>query len=408
MVGGGAAGLATAIFTRRLHPPASVVLLDGASRLGAKILVSGGSRCNVTNATVSERDFWGGRPSVIRRVLRAFPVGDTIAFFREIGVRLHEEAGGKLFPDSNRARDVLNALVNEATRAGVTIVTGARVSDVARTASGFRVVTNTGDLAAVRVVLATGGQSLPKSGSDGAGFAIARRLGHTIVPTTPGLVPLVLAGRAQRAMHRQLSGVAHDAELTLWVDDAVEIRLTGSLLWTHFGISGPLPLNMSRHWLFASAKAKAEVQLTVSFCPGQTFDDVERWWTARTGERPHASVSTQLSTLVPASVADALLSRVDVDGATTLAHLSRDDRRRVSHALVKWPLAVKGDRGYNYAEVTAGGVSLDEIDPATMRSRVCDGLSLVGEILDVDGRIGGFNFQWAWSSARVAASALGT
>src|SRR5439155_23573363 len=123
-------------------------------------------------------------------------------------------------------------------------------------------------------------------------------------------------------------------------------------------------------------------------------------------ERPQASAATVLSTLLPASVANALIERTGIDGATTLAHLARADRRRLSHALVKWPLAVKGDRGYNYAEVTAGGISLDEIDPATMKSRVCPGLFLVGEILDVDGRIGGFNFQWAWSSAHVAARAL--
>lgn len=343
---------------------------------------------------------------MIRRVLRGFPVDDTVAFFREIGVPLHEEPGGKLFPDSNRARDVLNALVNEASRAGVTIVTQSRVSDVARTSGGFELATTSGDLSAARVVLATGGRSLPKSGSDGAGFEIAKRLGHTIVPTTPGLVPLILDDERQ-AMHRQLSGVAHEAELTLWVDDAVEIRLSGSLLWTHFGISGPVTLDMSRHWLRARLEHR-RARLTVSFCPGHTFDDVERWWTTRTGERPHTSVSTRVSTLVPASVAEALLARVNVNGATTLAHLSRDDRRNISHALVQWPLAVKGDRGYNYAEVTAGGVSLDEIDPATMTSRVCPGLSLVGEILDVDGRIGGFNFQWAWSSAHVAAAALGT
>jgi predicted Rossmann fold flavoprotein len=381
------------------------VLLDGASRLGAKILVSGGARCNVTNTAVTEADFWGGRRTVIRRVLRGFPVSDTVAFFREIGVPLHEEPGGKLFPDSNRARDVLNALVGEATRVGVTIVTGARVTEVAQAPGGFRVATHAGTVAATRVVLATGGRSLPKSGSDGAGFEIARHLGHTIVPTTPALVPLVLDDE-HRAMHRQLSGVAHDAELTLWVGGAVGIRLTGSLLWTHFGISGPLPLDMSRHWLRAALEGR-DAELTVSFCPGRTFDDVERWWTARTGERPNASVTSQVSTLLPASVAAALLERVNVDGTTSLAHLPREDRRRLSHALVRWPLAVKGDRGYNYAEVTAGGVALDEIDPAAMRSRVCPGLSLVGEILDVDGRIGGFNFQWAWSSARVAASALG-
>jgi len=410
VVGGGAAGLATAIFTRRLHPHASVVLLDGASRLGAKILVSGGARCNVTNTTVTDADFWGGRRTVIRRVLRGFAVADTVAFFRDIGVPLHEEPGGKLFPDSNRARDVLNALVNEATRAGVTIVTGSRVSDVTKRAVGLTVHTSGGDIPASRVVLATGGRSLPKSGSDGAGYDIARRLGHTIVPTIAGLVPLLLSDD-HGSMHRELSGVAHEAELTLWIDEAVELRLTGSLLWTHFGISGPLPLNMSRHWLYAAAKAtadKARVQLTVSFCPGQTFEDVERWWGRQIAERPQASLLTALSTRLPASVAAAILARSRVDSATTLAHLSRDDRRALSHALVKWPLSVTGDRGYNYAEVTAGGVALDEVDPATMRSRVCDGLALVGEILDVDGRIGGFNFQWAWSSAHVAAAALGT
>jgi predicted Rossmann fold flavoprotein len=402
--------VATAIFIRRLHPALSVVLLDGAHRLGAKILVSGGARCNVTNRIVTDADFWGGRRSVIRRVLRGFSVADTVAFFHELDVPLHEEPGGKLFPDSNRARDVLNALVKEAARVGVSTVAGARVADIAKSAGGFLIRLKSGEIAANRVVLATGGRSLPKSGSDGAGYDMAKRLGHTIVPTTPGLVPLLLESN-RGAMHRDLSGVAHEAELTLWIDDAVEIRLAGSLLWTHFGISGPVTLNMSRHWLRAPSsalRASAGKQLTLSFCPGQTFDDVERRWTTRTAERPQASLSTQLSTFLPASVAEALLSRVSVNGATTLAHLSRDDRRRLSHALVKWPLEVTGDRGYNYAEVTAGGVSLDEIDPATMRSRVCEGLSLVGEILDVDGRIGGFNFQWAWSSARVAAAALGT
>ena len=339
-------------------------------------------------------------------MLRGFPVADTIAFFRDIGIHLHEEPGGKLFPDSNRARDVLNALLDEAGRAGVTLVTQARVSAVARTPQGFQLATSAGDRSASRVVLATGGRSLPKSGSDGAGFEIAEGLGHTIVPTTPALVPLRL-DEGPEAMHRELSGVAHEAELTLWVDDAVEIRLSGSLLWTHFGISGPVTLNVSRHWLRATLENR-RCELTLSFCPGRSFDDVERWWTSQTADRPQASVVTALSAILPASVGQALLKRQRVADSIPLAHLARDDRRRVSHGLVKWPLAITGERGYNYAEATAGGVSLDEIDPATMRSRVCPGLSLVGEILDVDGRIGGFNFQWAWSSARVAAAALGT
>jgi predicted flavoprotein YhiN len=151
-----------------------VVLLEGAARPGAKILVSGGSRCNVTNASVGDRDFWGGRRSIIRRVLRAFPVEETIAFFSALGVSLHEETNGKLFPDSNRSRDVLDALLREVNAAGAALHAGCRVGDVAPDGSGFRLVTSRGEMRAPCVVLATGGRSLPKSGSDGAGIEIAR------------------------------------------------------------------------------------------------------------------------------------------------------------------------------------------------------------------------------------------
>src|SRR5579872_7509979 len=259
IVGAGAAGLAAALFARRAERPAgrsaeverdhTYFLIDGARRPGAKILVSGGSRCNVTNAHVTERDFWGGRATAIRQVLRALPVAETVAFFREIGVTLHEEADGKLFPDSNRARDVLNALLAECERPGVALVADHRVTAIDRDDAGFAIHTNRGDLRATTVVLATGGLSLPKSGSDGGGLAIARALGHSIVPTTPALDPLVLS--ADDRMHVELSGVSHDAEIAVWVDGAIAVRLSGSLLWTHRGVSGPVALNASRHWLRA-------------------------------------------------------------------------------------------------------------------------------------------------------------
>ncbi len=383
-----------------------MLLLDGAARPGAKILVSGGSRCNVTNTSVAASDFWGGRPAIVRRVLRAFPVADTIRFFHDIGVGLHEEAGGKLFPDSQRARDVLQALLAETQRAGAILAAATRVLDVERDGASFRVITSRGDVHATRVVLATGGQSLPKSGSDGAGFEIARRLGHTIVPTTPALVPLRLADDGG-AIHRVLSGVAQPAELSLRLDGSIALRLTGSLLWTHFGISGPVTLNMSRHWLRARLD-RHDVVLTANLCPGHTFESLDAWWTTQGATRaPTTLVETALATLVPASAGAAILERTNIGEGITLAHFTRDARRRLCHALTEWPLDVIGSRGYNYAEATAGGVALTEIDPATMESRVCPGLFLVGEILDVDGRIGGFNFQWAWSSAHVAGSALG-
>jgi predicted Rossmann fold flavoprotein len=404
IVGAGAAGLATAIFARRTNPARSVAILDGAAKPGAKILISGGSRCNVTNTRVTDADFWGGRSPIVRRVVRAFSAADAAAFFCEIGVPLHEEAGGKLFPDTNRARDVLEALLSETSNTGATLLAGHRVLDVVRSSAGFQLVTTRGAMRAAMVVLATGGQSLPKSGSDGTGFAIAQRLGHSLVPPTPALAPLLLAD--EETMHRELAGVSQEVELAVWVDGAIRLRLGGSMLWTHFGISGPVALNASRHWLRAQLEGRPAA-ITASLRPGRTLDEVDTEWTRLARERPKASIQTTLGTMVPASVATALLGHLDLDATTVLAHFSRDDRRRLARALVEWPLRVVGTRGYNYAEATAGGVALTEIDPSTMESRVSPGLFLVGEMLDVDGRIGGFNFQWAWSTGFVAGRALG-
>lgn len=409
IVGAGAAGLATAIFARLRNPSLRVRLLDGARQPGAKILVSGGGRCNVTNRVVSERDFWGGPPAIIRRVLRALPVDATVRFFESAGVTLHEEHDGKLFPDSNRARDVLDALLVQATSHGVEQLWSHRVSAVAAHDGRFVVSTPAGEMTTTRVVLATGGQSLPKSGSDGTGYRFAEALGHRIVPTTPALAPLLLAPDASsgngNTAHAELSGVSLDATLTVWIDGRAEVRLRESLLWTHFGISGPVALNVSRHWLRAVLEGRA-VSVTASFASELDFEGVEHFWLERARDRPSSSIGTTLASLVPGSVAAALLPRLSLDPAITLAALRRDDRRRLTAALTAWPLAITGSRGYNYAEATAGGVDLREVDPATMESRQCPGLHLVGEILDVDGRIGGFNFQWAWSSASVAARAL--
>jgi predicted Rossmann fold flavoprotein len=202
-----------------------------------------------------------------------------------------------------------------------------------------------------------------------------------------------------------VAGVAHDAELTMWLDGRASVRRRGALLWTHVGVSGPSALDISRHWLRAILEQRAPA-LTMSLMPGETLDSIDRRLTALIRDRPRAALHTIVSTLVPASLAGAMLAALAIDAAKVVSHLARDDRRRVARALVEWPLPVSGSRGYAVAEATAGGVSLAEIDPATMQSRVCPGLFLVGEMLDVDGRLGGFNFQWAWSTAFVASRGL--
>jgi predicted Rossmann fold flavoprotein len=401
IIGAGAAGLATAIFAKRAAPDLDVRCVDGATKIGAKILVSGGSRCNVTNRVVTERDFWGGSPRVVRNVLRAFPAERAAEFFEALGVALHEEEDGKLFPDTNRSRTVLDALLAEAQRVGVAIDTNRRVLDIGRSERGFVVHARDTQFAADCVVFATGGRSLPKTGSDGGGYELVRRLGHGYVETSPGLAPLMLGGDR----HARLAGVSHDALLSLRVNGSVATRIEGAMLWTHFGISGPVALNMSRHW-HRARMADRDVGLRVSVCPRETVESLDEWWRTQERARPRAQVSTALATRLPAAVADEWVAASGIEPETTLAHLSKLDRRRLSHAMLDTALDVIDSRGYSYAEVTAGGVPLDEIDPATMQSRVCPGLFLVGEILDVDGRLGGFNFQWAWSSGWVAGHAI--
>jgi predicted Rossmann fold flavoprotein len=403
VIGAGAAGLMTAISTARHGSTGRVVCLDGARTLGAKILVSGGARCNVTNRVVTERDFWGGPPRVVRDVLKAFPAETTAAFFREIGVALHEEEHGKLFPDSHRARTVLDALLGECARLGVDVRAACRVTALRRDGAAFDVETSTGVMRAAVVVLATGGRSLPKSGSDGFGYSLASACGHSLIDTTPALVPLLLRNEDLRA----LSGVSQPAEMSVRVEGHRPVRIEGSLLWTHFGASGPVVLNASRHWHRAILEGRP-VAVTINICPGHTFESLEAWWVDFARARPRATVLKVLTTLVPAAVADLWLKRAGVDPALTMAHVSREDRRAMIRALLETTLDVRDSRGYTYAEVTAGGVPLTEIDPRTMASRVCSGLYLVGEILDVDGRIGGFNFQWAWSSGWVAGRAIAT
>ncbi|MEQ1757655.1 MAG: NAD(P)/FAD-dependent oxidoreductase [Vicinamibacterales bacterium] len=403
VVGAGAAGLATAVFAARAGV-ARVVCLEGARRVGAKILISGGGRCNVTNREVTERDFWGGSsPRDVRSVLRAFPAERAAEFFARQGVALHEEDDGKLFPDSNRAGDVVECLLRAASSAHVEVLTGRRVAEVRRMHSLFETVTGVGETFTSRaVVLATGGQSLPKSGSDGFGYTLARALGHSCVATTPALAPLVIAD----PVCRRLSGVSHGAEARVVVAGKTAVALRGAVLWTHFGISGPLALNISRHWL-RSRLDSPDVALRMSLCPGESFDAVDQWLLSRGGARPRALVTTVVAERLPQALADAWVERAGIGAEQTMAHLDRDERRRLVHELCECVLPVQDSRGYSFAEVTAGGVPLSEIDVTTMESRVCPGLYLAGEIVDVDGRLGGFNFQWAWSSAWVAGQALG-
>ena len=402
IVGVGAAGLFAAAWAGRtaqargLTP--SIVAVDGARKLGAKILVAGGGRCNVTHWRVADTDFAGSTPPAIRKVLARFTVDDTVAFFKAAGVELKREDTGKLFPVTDSARTVLDALVREASRSGVMLMHPARVEAVARDADGFLLTTSAGPLRSARVILCTGGKSLPKSGSDGGGHALAAALGHSLTsPIVPALVPLTLP-----TSHwiTELSGLTLPTELILSTASGKRIMAcTGSTLCTHFGLSGPAVLDISRHWLVARDRANSAgeppVRLSINWLPQTLPGPIDDMLLAAPGRGPLAVLREHLP--------DRLARRLcELAGAPTTGDLPREPRKRLVSLLTGTPLEITGDRGFTLAEATAGGVPLSEVRLDTMESRLCPGLYFAGEVLDVDGRIGGFNFQWAWASGFLA------
>lgn len=404
VIGGGAAGLAAAIFAAEARAATGALIrihiFDRAPRLGAKLLISGGGRCNVTNATVTPRDFHGSQP-VIRNILAAFDAAAARRWFQSLGVRLKEEPGGKLFPTTDRARTVLDALLRRCGELKVDIVTNCRVTGIGyepdAMAPAFQLDHANGRTTARCVIMATGGGSLPRSGSDGTGWEIVRRLGHTVTDVRPALVPLILD---DAMFHAELAGVSHQAELTTVVDGTVRDRRTGGMLWTHFGISGPVVMDASRFWTTAAAEGRS-VRLRCHVLPGEDFQRVRDWMLKSACARPTLTVARFLAQRLPDRLADALCRVCGVSPAMPIGQLPAGARHRLIHAMIELPLPVVGPRGWNYAEVTAGGVPLREIDFRTMASRKVPGLFLVGEMLDCDGRIGGFNFQWAWATGYV-------
>ena len=408
VVGAGAAGLAASIFVAEAGAKGDheqrIVLLDGAKTIGAKILVSGGGRCNVTHDVVTAIDFFGNR-RIIKNVLAAFPVEQTVTWLASLGVALKREETGKLFPVTDKARTVLHALVDRCHALGVVIYPDHRVTDIVPltgSEAGFVLHHVHGTVRSKTVILATGGRSIPKSGSDGFGYELARRLGHQVTATVPALVPLLLD---DRMFHKSLSGLSHHVELTTVAQGRVVDRRAGSLLWTHFGISGPVVMDASRFWTIGHAQGEP-VEVYGNFLPGQTQEQAKVWLMEQATDNPRRSVQKTWAQQVPERLAEALCSHVGCDPKTAAAQLPRKDRDRLLAALTKFPFPIERDRGWNYAEVTAGGVPLEEIDFRTMESKLVPGLYLIGEILDCDGRIGGFNFQWAWATGKLAGRAV--
>ena len=402
IVGAGAAGLMTAVWAGRTaqtkRKALRILLFDTRRKVGAKILMSGGTRCNVTNRGVKPSDFQGGARHFIKHILEAFTPQETLRFFKEIGVELVSEPTGKYFPSTHSAQTVLDALLKEVKRLGIILVTGIRITKIEKAGEFFHLTGDGGpgtggqshttglwsQWIARKVILTTGGRSYPTTGSDGTGYEIAKSLGHTLIPTFPALTPLLTKDNDWK----ELSGVSLEVEISFFKYAKKQWECLDSFLFTHFGFSGPAALDISRH--FAAAKTEEEPEIFAGFLPGENESSLKAKLAAVQKKNPKKQMQNLLA------------EEFSLPGRFVETLLKKKGGRGLVPALLNCPLKITGVFGYKKAEVTAGGVDLGEVNVSTMESKLVEGLYFAGEILDADGRIGGFNFQWAWSTGTLA------
>ncbi|MDB4892176.1 MAG: hypothetical protein JWL61_4031 [Gemmatimonadetes bacterium] len=395
VVGAGAAGTMAAIFAAGAG--AETILVERTRDGGRKILISGGGRCNVLPASLDETRFiTDSSPNTLRKLVRSWPLAEQIKFFEhEVGVPLVEESESKkLFPASHKARDVRDGLLALAKQRGVSLYSETQVVDVVPSENGWTVLCGIAPpIDCDAVIIATGGLSVPNTGSDGTGLRIAEKLGHVMHATYAALTPIV----ASSAQYASLSGISLPVTISA-TSQGRSATATGGFLFTHIGYSGPSVLDVS-HVVVRSRTAgeRPPARLTVRWTP---LGDEE--WTERLKPRGARTVLGAVRAELPDRLAAALIDAAGVPPDRVLSDLQRDERMQLVETLVRGVLPWSSDEGYKKAEVTGGGVSLAEIDPRTMESRRQPGLYLCGEVLDAFGPIGGYNFLWAWATGRAA------
>lgn len=394
IVGGGAAGLMAAISASEAGCP-SVVIFESNVRCGTKILMSGGSRCNVTNKSVTPGHFFGGNKNFIKNVLNGFNDKETLRFFERLGVALKLEPTGKFFPVDDKASSVLNAMLGRLNELNVKIFLSEKIETIKPLEDGFIASSKDMEFFLEKVILTSGGKSYPTTGSDGSGYSLAKSLKHSIITPFPALTPVLL----DEPGLTKLSGVTIPARLTIFLNRKKHIEEVNSLLLTHFGISGPAPLNISRE---IERLKNEDVKLLINFIPDYTYDSLSDILKDEMKRRSDKKVIGFFKKIIPSSLCECLFDIAGIAADKKFYSLSNEEIKKLSKAFTSYELSFKGVRGFQQAEVTAGGVPLDEVRYQTMESKLQKGLYLAGEILDCDGIIGGYNFQWAWSTGFIA------
>jgi predicted Rossmann fold flavoprotein len=381
ILGAGAAGLMCAAIAGQRGR--SVLLLEQARQPGEKIRISGGGRCNFTNLHTSPANFLSDNPRFCHSALSGYTQRDFIALVERYGIAFHEKTRGQLFCDGS-SRQIIDMLLEECNKAQARLRLGVRISAVARDEGGFVVVTDQGEFRGRSLVVATGGPSIPKMGSSGFGYKIAGQFGLAIVPPRAALVPLTF-GADLLAQFKELSGVSVDA-----VVGCGKAAFDEALLFTHRGLSGPAILQISSYW-------REGQDIVIDMAPDI---DVLAGLKQSRGNRPRQEMATALASLLPKRLAQTIAELTG--GPDRLADFSDKLLANTAEAVKAWRIRPSGTEGYRTAEVTLGGVDTLGLSSKTFEARAVPGLYFIGEVVDVTGHLGGFNFQWAWSSGYAA------
>lgn len=387
VLGSGGAGLMCALTAAKRGR--KVAVLDHAAKPGGKLIISGGGRCNFTNREVSADNFVSENKHFAKSALSRFTPEDFIAMVEAHGIPYHERKHGQLFCDGSAQR-IIDMLVGDCVRAGVEVLQKRDILKADRTNGGFLVTTDRGVFIASSLVVATGGLSFPKFGATPIGYEIAKQFGLKIVPRAPALDGFVF-GEADRARLEGFSGIALDATMTT---NGVAFR--ENLLFTHAGFSGPVALQASLHW-----RPGGEVR--IDFIPALQREELMEWFASRKGNK--LEIKNQMAALVPKRLAERFCD-LHLPDALDMGNYPKKEIAAFCEKLQDWRFVPAGTVGYGKAEVTRGGVDTSELSSKTMEARKAPGLYFIGEVVDVTGWLGGFNYQWAWASGKAAGDAL--
>jgi len=399
VAGAGPAGLMAAIEGARNR--AAVILLEAGPKPGRKLLATGGGRCNLSHAGTIE-SFLEGFDRKAARFLKpaayAFPPEEAVRFFESLGAPLKVERGARVFPASDRADDILKALLKEAEAVGVILHMAAPVKSISGCSGAFEISSGRGIYRSGAVILATGGLSMRRTGATGDGYAFARNLGHTIVEPHPSLVPLV----TEETWPREAAGLALKNVLLAAHLGKKRITRFGEMLFTHNGIGGPITLEISRFLTDTLSTGGGPVRVEIDLKPALDEKKLDARLLRELNENPRRRLSTVLHTLMPESLMKIFTSHFGFNPELTAGHVTREERLRLLRLLKTLPLTVTATEPIEEALVTRGGVSLSEIDSRTMESKLCPGLFFAGEIINADGDCGGYNLHQCWATGALA------